>query len=67
MALTEEDQVHAKVNTMPTCDFHDGCQAEYDFKTLMGPWANGCHAAWVENRRYSELGTGKGQMLVLNR
>ena len=64
MTDTEVDQVEARVNTMPRCDFHDGCQAEYDFKTSMGPWANGCQAAFDENG--GKLGTGRGQKLVLN-
>jgi hypothetical protein len=64
MTDLEVDLVEAKVNTMPACDFHDACQAQYDFKTSMGPWANGCQIAFDENG--GRLGTGRGQKLVLN-
>jgi len=39
--------------------------AEYDFKTKQGPWANGCYMHWVQYRAYPDLGTGKGQRLIL--
>lgn len=52
------------VSTLPTCDFCDNL-ARYDFKTRMGPWANGCPEHWRANRLYPTLGTGKGQKLIL--
>jgi hypothetical protein len=56
-----------KVVRLPKCDFHpnEDHPAEYDFKTSQGPWGNGCREAWVLNRAYDTLGTGKGQHLVL--
>lgn len=66
MTDTEQNMVEAKVNKMPPCDFHDNCIAEYDFKTLAGPWANGCEQAFHENKMFAVLGTGMAQRLVLN-
>ncbi len=45
-----------------TCDF---CEkpALYDFKTKMGPWANGCKDHYRRYRAFKELGVGKGQSL----
>ena len=51
----------------PRCDF---CPigvlgtARYDFKTRMGPWANGCPTHYAQHRAYVDLGTDKGQLLV---
>lgn len=57
------------VDKLPHCDFcaRDGNEfpAKYDFKTRMGPWANGCEGHWVYYRAFPALGTGKGQKLVL--
>lgn len=51
------------VSKLPTCDFHDGAHdAAYDFWTIRG-WANGCEAAFAAFD--GELGTGKGQRLIL--
>jgi hypothetical protein len=47
------------------CDFCPA-QAEYDFKTYMGPWANACEDDYLFYRAYQTLGTGKGQKLVLD-
>lgn len=59
-----------KVQEYPHCDFcHTNddkvVAAEYDFKTNLGPWANGCERHWLQHRAFPELGTGKGQRLVL--
>ena len=56
----------ARVLVFPKCDFHPNevHPAEFDFKTLQGPWGNGCREAWELNRAYPDLGTGKGQRLV---
>lgn len=54
----------AVVVEYPTCDFCKVEPARYDFKTVHGPWANGCLECYVVNRKYDELGTGKGQLLV---
>jgi len=51
----------------PRCDFCPvGVEgtARYDFKTKMGPWANGCLYHYIQHRMYPDLGTGKGQSLV---
>ncbi len=53
-----------KVSELPQCNFCDA-RAEYDFAAKMGPWANGCASHWVQYRRHPELGTGRGQRLVL--
>lgn len=61
----------ARIITPKTCDFcrHPSINKEepalYDFKTTFGPWANGCEAHYLEHRAYPDLGTGKGQKLVL--
>lgn len=71
MIDTEQDQVEAKVHTMPPCDFVGedfvDCAGSdrYDFKTQVGSWANGCTAHYEYYRLYQDLGTGKGQRLVL--
>jgi len=50
------------VSRLPKCDFC-GKQAQYDGKTVMGPWANMCPTHF---RMYGRgLGLGKGQKLVL--
>jgi hypothetical protein len=57
------------VDRIPNCNF---CQMEddefvpgpYDFKTSMGPWANGCARHWRGYRQYTTLGVGKGQLWV---
>jgi hypothetical protein len=66
------------VSSLPTCDYcaeADGIErpARFDFKTASGPWANGCERHWRLHARYRggpnhdepELGTGKGQRLLL--
>lgn len=56
----------ARVHRFPTCNFStDGHLATYDFKTNQGPWANACLDHYLVHRAYSDLGTGKGQRLVL--
>lgn len=37
--------------------------AEYDFRTRVGYWANGCKDHWEKHRMYEDLGIGKGQKL----
>lgn len=55
------------VAALPTCDFCDvrTTPAEYDFRTLFGPWANGCEEHYLMHRLHDDLGTGKGQKLVV--
>lgn len=55
-----------EVPQLPWCDFcADGLTlAEYDFKTNMGPWANGCEKHWKQHRARPETGLGIGQLLV---
>ncbi len=57
---------------LPFCDFCDFCgqngletTAEYDFRTVFGPWANGCEAHYLQHRATTALGTGNGQKLVV--
>jgi hypothetical protein len=49
-----------KVQQLPSCDIC-GKQAEYDAKTIMGPWANMCESHF--NELGTGLGTGRGQKL----
>lgn len=60
----DQDLVEAKVAALPICNF---CSepALYDFKTKMGPWAYGCQGHFDIHRMYPDLGTGKGQKLVV--
>lgn len=55
----------AHVGILPSCDFDCDREARYDFKTKAGPWANGCSVHWQIHRAYKDLGTGKGQFLLL--
>lgn len=56
-------------NKLPLCDFCKSRSinrpAEYDFKTTLGPWANGCERHWLLHRLYDHLGVGKGQKMIL--
>jgi len=55
----------------PECDIHKydynepGVPAVYDAKTDRGPWANMCQECFEDHAMFKELGTGKGQRLVL--
>lgn len=60
----------ARVSAFPNCDF---CKmrgitrsAEYDFKTVEGPWAFGCQDHFDGHHRYDKLATGMGQKLILD-
>lgn len=54
------------VSSIPSCNFcQDGTPGPYDFKTTMGPWANGCEEHYKEHRAAPTLGVGKGQFLLL--
>jgi hypothetical protein len=55
----------AKITQPKKCDFECPLDAEYDFKTSGGPWANGCRVHYLQHRMFTTLGTGKGQRLVL--
>ena len=55
----------AHITTPKRCDFC-GAEALYDFKTQMGPWANGCQEDYEAYRLYQNLGTGMGQKLILD-
>lgn len=52
------------VQEIPACDFGCGEPGAYDFKTRMGPWANGCEAHWEQYRASETLGVGKGQLWI---
>lgn len=62
----------ATLTTLPPCDL---CKvagdrvatAAYDAKTIHGPWAFMCEPHYLAHRAYPELGTGKGQRLVLRK
>lgn len=72
MPNTEPDLVEARVHTMPPCNFAetdewecDNLPDRFDFMTQQGPWAFGCKRHYEVYRLYRDLGTGKGQRLVL--
>lgn len=50
---------------IPTCDICKDRPAEYDGKTVMGPWAYMCGVCWREIG-IGKLGTGFGQRLILD-
>jgi hypothetical protein len=59
----------AYVFKLPPCDF---CKergvdkpADYDAMTKQGPWANMCTEDYVENAKFADLGTGKGQRFIV--
>jgi len=59
----------AYVTKLPTCNFcsEQGTErpAEYDAKTVFGPWANMCTEHFLLRAASQELGTGRGQKLVV--
>jgi hypothetical protein len=61
----------AFVFVMPDCDIHKydkkqpGVPAVYDAKTSRGPWAYMCQSCFNTEAMFPDLGTGKGQRLVL--
>lgn len=59
----------AYVAKLPNCDFckEQGTEraAEYDAKTLFGPWANMCTEHFLLRAASQQLGTGRGQKLVV--
>jgi len=58
----------AVVAALPHCVFcpvGNRKPAEYDFRTLNGQWGYGCHEHYLQHRLHDDLGTGKGQKLVL--
>ena len=54
-----------KVTRLPDCAFC-GNKAAYDARTIQSSWAYMCHADWLRWRMYADLGTGKGQELILD-
>jgi hypothetical protein len=53
------------VTSIPACNFcKDGTSGPYDFKTVMGPWANGCYDHYRMYAAFPTLGTGKAQLWV---
>jgi hypothetical protein len=52
---------NAKVNGSPVFAVR---KAKYDFRTTNGQWAFGCQLHFEMHRLHSELGLGKGQMLL---
>ena len=64
-----KNHTQVEVPKLPPCDFckEDALvmyqEAHYDFRTRMGPWANGCRECF---KKYGiGLGLGFGQELVL--
>lgn len=59
----------AYVSVLPTCDIHEyekgvkGVEAQYDGKTVRGPWANMCEDCFQSHG--IGLGTGRGQRLIV--
>lgn len=64
----------AKVQTAPTCDIcvHvfgsiDPATAKYDLRTITGQWAFVCEEHRGTHAMSQQLGTGKGQRLLLEK
>lgn len=55
---------YAVVTEFPACDIC-GKPARYDGVSKGGPWGYFCEPCWVDYRRYTDLGVGKGQKLLL--
>ena len=59
-----------EVTKYPECDVHkynyreSGIEAHYDARTLNGQWGNLCDDCF-KTHTSGELGTGKGQRLIL--
>ena len=55
-----------QVTKLPLCNFDHKAptDAEYDFKTVLGPWANACEQHFHQYSPNSQLGLGVGQMLI---
>ena len=54
------------VPELPSCDFcRDGTEAHWDFRTKMGPWANGCDRHFEEHRVSANTGVGFAQRLFV--
>jgi len=54
-----------KVTRLPDCDFC-GKKASYDARTTQSSWAYMCREHFLKWRMYADLGTGKGQELILD-
>jgi len=57
------------VSELPACDICKHLNgttrtAEYDFATVMGPWANGCEEHFQTFSASGLLGVGMGQVLI---
>lgn len=53
------------VGSIPGCNFcQDGTAGPFDFKTKMGPWANGCERHYLTYRAATGLGVGKAQRWI---
>jgi hypothetical protein len=53
------------VSEIPPCYFcNDGTPGPYDFRTAMGPWANGCESCWHQFAAAAILGEGYGQLWI---
>lgn len=57
-----------KVFKIPNCDYclikGREVPAQYDARSVEGPWMAMCHTHWVLHRLFDELGLGKGQKFV---
>lgn len=59
---TNDDVTEARVHELPRCDFCEN-KAQYDAKTMKGPWAFMCERHWAFYG-CQKLGLGKGQRLI---
>ena len=61
----------AYISEAKPCDFphKPGTQpdAEYDFRTTNGQWANGCDDHYKQFRMHKDLGVGMGQKLEVTK
>ena len=63
--MTGNGSTTAVVVEIPTCDICKKRKARYDARSKFGPWGYMCEFCWYDNRATHELGTGNGQILVL--
>ena len=56
-------KIQTLVIDIPKCDFCP-CPASYDAKTKLEYWAYMCLSCYRQFAMYSELGLGKGQLIM---
>lgn len=52
------------VDAIPACQICGAAEGRYDFRTIHGPWANGCEECWLLLAATPRLGDGFGQYWI---